>query len=559
MSKDPASTYGKTLEVAERTGVLVVGAGTSGIKAALEARLQGLDVMLVDENPVPPETLGDDIPLLWGGTASGAARNRTAMTEALLAARPGLAGAFEAGVDVRLGTSCWGLYGNGPSVDWLPGPVAGLADAERAWMLGVDRVVVAAGCRDMGVAFEGWDLPGVAGIGAAATLAAVGAFAPRRAVELGSGVVTLAAARVLADAGVAVVAVVEITAAPLVDMSSLSAPVLCGHRIIRAEGGVDGVNALVVASDAGETTLPCDAVLLGVSAVPVVELLDSAGCRMVFDAARGGIVPVLDATGRTTIPFISAVGGCAGAPQSTPDLAGYRMAWVKALVVGGGEHVHVCRCEEVTAREILEVRPPRYLAAPQDLRNDRSLRSLLGEGPPNPDLVKRLTRAGMGVCQRRRCREQVACLLALGSGEPLSAVPPATHRPPVRPLPLRLAHALEESADMRQHWDTWFGMFSQYVPHWQVRRTTPQPIGRWTRRPANERGLGYHRRRRRQRTVGGVMAGRRRCGRDGAGSRHRRMGGVRPQRRWLHAPFQPAVRRGTLAVAADGRVAGLPH
>ena len=78
--------------------------------------------------------------------------------------------------------------------------------------------------------------------------------------------------------------------------------------------------------------------------------------------------------------------------------------------------------------------------------------------------MKRLTRAGMGVCQGRRCREQVACLLALGSGEALGAVPPATHRAPVRPLPLRLAHAVEEPAAMRQHWDTWFGMYSQYVP-----------------------------------------------------------------------------------------------
>ena len=497
---DPASTGGKTLAVAERTELLVVGAGHAGLAAALEGRRLGLSVVLVDENPVAAETMGDDIPMLYGGAMSGAARNRTAMTEALLAARPGLEAAFEAGVDVRLGTACWGIYANGPSVGWLPGPVAGLNDGEHASMLGFDRAVVATGARDMGVAFPGWELPGVSGALAAAALAELGAYAPRRAVLLGSGGAAVAAARTLLANGVAIAAVVELAAEPLSDVAGLGAaglgaPVLCGHRVLRAEGGIGGVSTLVVAGPEGDRRIECDAILLGIGAVPVIELLDAAGCRTAFDPSRGGWTPVLDGAGRTTLPFLSAAGDCAGtwpgksadpawaaaegrraaaglpAPSAGPDgsanLAEYRMRWVEALVLDR-EDANVCRCEEVTAREILEVRPPRYLGAPTRPRNDTSLRALLGHGPPNPDQVKRLTRAGMGVCQGRRCREQVACLLALGSGEALADVPPATHRAPVRPLPLRLAHAVEEPADMRKHWDTWFGMYSQYVPFWEV-------------------------------------------------------------------------------------------
>ena len=497
---DPASTAGKELTVAGHTDLLVIGAGPAGIAAALEGRRLGAAVVLVDENPVPAETMGDDIPHLFGGAMSGAARNRTAMTEALLAARPGLEAAFEAGVDVRLGTQCWGLYANGPAIGWLPGPVAGLADADRAGLLGFKRAVVATGCRDMGVAFPGWDLPGISGVLAAAALAALGAYAPRRAVLLGSTAEAAAALAGLRACGVEVVAVIEAGPAPLSDAAAFGAPVLCGRRVIRAEGGLDGVASVLVASAAGEQRLDCDAVLLGIGAVPVIELMDAAGCRTAFDPARGGWVPVLDAAGRTSLPFIAAAGDCAGTwpakagnlaiaeaegrraagdgadgggpPQPAPDgpanLAAYRLAWVQALVMDGADDVHVCRCEAVTARDILEVRPPRYLAATPRPRNDASLRALLGEGPPNPDQVKRLTRAGMGVCQGRRCREQVACLLALGSGEPLHTVPAATYRAPVRPLPLRLAHAIEEPAAMRQHWDTWFGMYSQYVPFWDV-------------------------------------------------------------------------------------------
>ena len=68
----------------------------------------------------------------------------------------------------------------------------------------------------------------------------------------------------------------------------------------------------------------------------------------------------------------------------------------------------------------------------------------------------------MGPCQGRRCREQVACLLALGAAVPLAAVPLASYRAPVRPLPLRLAADRDEPSDMTEQWDTWFAIPPQY-------------------------------------------------------------------------------------------------
>jgi hypothetical protein len=143
---------------------------------------------------------------------------------------------------------------------------------------------------------------------------------------------------------------------------------------------------------------------------------------------------------------------------------------VRATVVEAAGEPYVCQCEEVTAREILELRPPRYLAWPDDRRNTRTLRQLLGEAPPNPDLVKRLTRAGMGVCQGRRCREQVAALLGLGGGVSLRDIPLASHRAPVRPVPLSVVAATNEPTEMTAQWDTWFGMPPQYVPYWDAPR-----------------------------------------------------------------------------------------
>jgi hypothetical protein len=95
----------------------------------------------------------------------------------------------------------------------------------------------------------------------------------------------------------------------------------------------------------------------------------------------------------------------------------------------------------------------------------RTLKSLLDDGPPNQDQVKRLTRSGMGQCQGRRCRDQVAMILAAEAGKPLAQVPLATHRAPVRPLPLKVIADWEEGEEMRTGWDVWMGIPTQWVPY----------------------------------------------------------------------------------------------
>jgi hypothetical protein len=74
----------------------------------------------------------------------------------------------------------------------------------------------------------------------------------------------------------------------------------------------------------------------------------------------------------------------------------------------------------------------------------------------------------MGPCQGRRCREQIAALVALDSNTALAAVPLATYRTPVRPLSLRQLAQLPEAPATNDHWDSWFGMPSQWVPFWRI-------------------------------------------------------------------------------------------
>ncbi len=144
---DRKSIAGRSLPIEERTDLLVIGAGPAGLACALAAAGQGRQVVLVDENPVDVTTMGDDVPLLFGGRVGGAVRNRNAMLETFIASDPATADAFEAGIDLRLGTACWGLY--------APGPVAAMMDESRSWMIAANQVVVATGRRDMGLAFPG--------------------------------------------------------------------------------------------------------------------------------------------------------------------------------------------------------------------------------------------------------------------------------------------------------------------------------------------------------------------------------------------------------------------
>ena len=85
-----------------------------------------------------------------------------------------------------------------------------------------------------------------------------------------------------------------------------------------------------------------------------------------------------------------------------------------------------------------------------------------------PPAATEAVRAALGVLDFKRSPEQVAALLALGGAVPLSAIPLAGYRAPVRPLPLNLAGQLPETPEQAEHWDTWFGMRAQWRPFWEV-------------------------------------------------------------------------------------------
>ena len=185
--------------------LIVVGGGPAGVAAATAAARAGVRVLLLDEHPLDPELMAMDVPLYFGQRMSAAVRDRGVMLERVVRANPALEEAIEAGVEVELGVSVWGAFRPGPTMRELGGACVGVADQSRSWLVGYDRLIVAAGARDLGLAFRGWEKAGTMGAaGALALLTRYQAFAARRMVVLGSGPLGLAVATLARARGIEV-------------------------------------------------------------------------------------------------------------------------------------------------------------------------------------------------------------------------------------------------------------------------------------------------------------------------------------------------------------------
>ena len=503
----------------ESRPLVVVGAGVAGTAAAIEAARAGVEVTLVDENPISLSTMGLDVPQFFGQRIDPALGNRAVMLERVIAANKDLAEAVAAGVDVQIGTCVWGAFRNSENSRALDGPQLGLADDRQSWTIKYDRLIVAAGARDLGMPFRGSELVGAMGANGAYSLMSVyEGLTSRRMVILGSGNLGLNTARMALMNGVKVVAVVDV--APAVkgakalvkELRSLGVKFYTSHTVLEAtgsDGQIESVLLIEVNEDNeplafSEKEVATDTVCLAIGLVPNIELLSLLGCDLTFKSELGGYVPDHDERMRTSVDNVFVAGDSAGfhdgmtlnpeiardqgrlagiaaaeslgaidgaearARRSEIQAASYEPAdkptevhtdwkgWLWSLVDASGQYAFVCRCEKVTCEELIGLQPPRYLSWTSEQISRRSLRTHAKDGPVNPNHVKRLTRVGTGHCQGRLCREQVSMLVADETGTDIADMPMMTYRPPVRPLPLKVMWPHDETEQVRTEWPKWF-------------------------------------------------------------------------------------------------------
>jgi thioredoxin reductase/Fe-S-cluster-containing hydrogenase component 2 len=355
----------------KRVDLIVIGAGPSGLSAAIEAAKTGMSVIVFDENERPGGQLFKQIHKFFGS------KEHKAKIRGFVIGQQLLREAEEAGVQVSLESTVIGIYPEKEVVvrkylEETPGegvdPAASGTDQagsrhEAVFHYKADAILVATGASENMVMFDGWTLPGVMGAGAAQTLMNLHGVRPgRKVLMLGSGNVGLVVSFQLLQAGCKVVGLVD--AAPKVGgygvhaakVARCGVPFYLSHTIKKVEG-TDHVTGVTIAEvdshfqfiPGTEKHFDVDTVCVAVGLSPMSQLLKMAGCEMDNSGKGGGQIPVVDAAGQTSVPGIFAAGDVAGIEEASSTMIEGRMSGIRIAEYLGYEAKD--KGEEEFARE----------------------------------------------------------------------------------------------------------------------------------------------------------------------------------------------------------------
>ncbi|WGF89024.1 sarcosine oxidase subunit alpha family protein [Marinivivus vitaminiproducens] len=475
--------------------VLVIGGGPAGLMAALAAGRAGARVVLADEQ----NELGGAL-LASGGTIDG----KPAL-DWLETAKAGLAAMPEVRVLTR--TTATGYYDHNYVVmaerrtDHLPrGRMPGVS-RQRLWKVRARQVVLATGAHERPLVFADNDRPGIMLASAAAAYAARYGVRPgKRAVVFTNNDSAYAAAFALADAGIAVAAVVDLRGdVPEAAANALGARgiALRTNAAIVATGGgkrVANVTIMDLTTDGTAVTgdaavVECDLVAMSGGWNPAVHLFSQSGGKPVFDADRLAFVPgepvqaqlsagacngVFDLAGcleqgrDAGIAAASAAGFEADASPALPEAERTPFGWIRPLwVVPGREKLGHGRAKHFV-----------------DFQNDvtaADVRLAVREGYRSVEHLKRYTTMGMGTDQGKTSNVNALAYLAETLGAPIPSVGTTTFRPPYTPVSYGVLAGRDvgELADPvritpMHPWHTAYGAVFEDVGQWHRPRYYPQ-------------------------------------------------------------------------------------
>ncbi|HTR84101.1 MAG TPA: NAD(P)/FAD-dependent oxidoreductase [Reyranella sp.] len=446
-----ASDLASTCELA------VIGGGPAGLAAAALAARAGVQTVLFDENP------GVGGQIYRGITASPIARREILGDEywagAALASEAKASGAL-----IVNGATVWGLDRN---------LLVSVSVAGKARMIQARRVIIATGALERPFPIPGWTLPGVMTAGAAQTaLKAQGLVPDGRTILAGGGPLLWLLAAQMLRAGAKVEVILEtaprrnwlraLPHAPDFLLSPYRSKGLSLLREVKAKVQVIPVSAIeargkgkleevAYVAKGQEQRVKANLLLLHQGVVPNVNLALAAGVAHRWNERQLCFEPIVDSDFATSVPGIAVAGDGAGIAGGTAAAERGRIAAiaaVHALKPGAstldaqtvrqslqreemgrgfldwlyrpaesfrqpvGETI-VCRCEEVTAKQV---------------------RDMAAIGCEGPNQMKAFLRCGMGPCQGRLCGLTVTELIAEVRHTTPQEVGYYRLRPPVKPV-----------------------------------------------------------------------------------------------------------------------------
>jgi thioredoxin reductase/bacterioferritin-associated ferredoxin len=456
--------------------VVVIGAGPAGLAAAATAAETGLSTLLLDENVGP----GGQV---WRAIASTPVIEQDRLGVDYWAGADLVRAVRSSGAEIIQRATVWSLDRH---------LEIGVSVGGASAFVKARRVIVATGALERPFPIPGWTLPGVMTAGAAQTMLKSSALVPdERTVIAGQGpLLWLLAAQILRLGG-KIDRILDTTerrnyfsALPHA-FAFLTSPYfakgLALMREVRAKVPVvSAVSELVAAGDGQlatvsyvvggrRETMPTDLLLLHQGVVPNVNLAMAAGVEHRWDERQLCWSPVLDQNGNSSVDGIAIAGDGAGiggaeaavfrgriaaraAVEALAPAAAAKLASIAALRTGlaraergrvfldtlfrplpqfripSGDTI-VCRCEEVTANDILDS---------------------VAIGATGPNQLKAYRRTGMGPCQGRLCGLTVTELMAQARGKSPQEIGYYRLRAPVKPITLaELAAVPKTEADVK--------------------------------------------------------------------------------------------------------------
>ena len=406
--------------------VLVVGAGPSGLCAALAAAEAGAQVVLVDEN----KHVGGSLTYQLSGTDNVSAQLRDLESSARAHSK----------ISVRTGTMAAGCFAD----HWVA-----LVDVERMTKMRARAVIVASGVYEQPAVFRNNDLPGVMVASAAQRLIYRYAVKPMQtAVVLTGNQDGYAAALDLIANGIRVEALVDLRRGDGVSIEDAKVEeagirIYRGHCVYETHADGPGVGSAVVCpllaggeADASRSeTVKCDGVLMSVGYAPAAALLYQAGAAMRFDVQVGQFVPASLPEG---IFAAGRVNGVYALEDRKRD--GSRAGLDAAKYLG----FPASTAPAVARAAVAPSHPYPIFDHPQaknfvDFDEDLQLKDLADaaqEGFDSIELLKRYTTIGMGPSQGKHSNMNAVRVLAKVLGTTPGEVGTTTSRPFFHPVPI---------------------------------------------------------------------------------------------------------------------------
>ncbi|OQY10562.1 MAG: hypothetical protein B6I29_00985 [Marinitoga sp. 4572_148] len=291
--------------------VLVIGGGPAGISAALATAKKNLNVALFEEKEILGGQLIKQTHKFFGS------KDESAGTRGIYIARK-LINEVEnnKNIDLYLNSMVMGYYEDGV--------ITALVEGKMEKFL-PKKVIIATGAFEKSLPFENNDLPGVFGAGAVQTLMNIYGVLPGKDVlMIGSGNIGLIVSYQLAQAGVNVKGIVEISekiGGYLVHASKvrrLGIPIYTRHTIVKAIGEKKVKGAIIENIETKEKKeISCDVICLATGLMPLSDIINQIKCEMKYIPELGGYVPVRDENMKTSVENIFVAGDSAGIEEAT--------------------------------------------------------------------------------------------------------------------------------------------------------------------------------------------------------------------------------------------------